>query len=87
LPGVGGGSQLAVISVLSRLFGEEPYNITNELALSCGMMLWLVTFMSVIPLGLILAHFNRISLRAIGQASEEDAEEEIAHPHAHDLKL
>jgi glycosyltransferase 2 family protein len=87
LPGVGGGSQLAVISVLSRLFGEEPYNITNELALSCGMMLWLVTFMSVIPLGLILAHFNRISLRAIGQASEEDAEEEIAHPHAHDVKL
>jgi len=87
LPGVGGGSQLAVISVLSRLFGEEPYNITNELALSCGMMLWLVTFMSVIPLGLILAHFNRISLRAIGQASEEDAEEEIEHPHAHDLKL
>jgi uncharacterized protein (TIRG00374 family) len=86
LPGVGGGSQLAVISVLSRLFGEEPYNITNELALSCGMMLWLVTFMSVIPLGLILAHFNRISLRAIGQASEEDAEEEIAHPHAHDVQ-
>jgi glycosyltransferase 2 family protein len=87
LPGVGGGSQLAVISVLSRLFGQEPYNITNELALSCGMMLWLVTFMSVIPLGLILAHFNRISLRAIGQASEEDAEVEIAHPHAHDVKL
>jgi uncharacterized protein (TIRG00374 family) len=86
LPGVGGGSQLAVISVLSQLFGQEPYNITKELALSCGMMLWLVTFMSVIPLGLILAHFNRISLRAIGQASEEDAEEEIAHPHAHDAQ-
>jgi glycosyltransferase 2 family protein len=84
LPGVGGGSQLAVISVLSNLFGQEPYNITNELALSCGMMLWLVTFMSVIPLGLVLAHFNRISLRAIGQASEEDAEEEIAHPHSRD---
>ena len=84
LPGVGGGSQLAVISVLSNLFGTEPYNITNELALSCGMMLWLVTFMSVIPLGLVIAHLNRISLRAVGQASEEDAEEEIAHPHAHD---
>jgi uncharacterized protein (TIRG00374 family) len=87
LPGVGGGSQLFVISVLSSpLFASEPYNITKELALSCGMMLWLVTFMSVIPLGLILAHFNRISLRAIGEESEEVAEEEIAHPHAHDLQ-
>jgi glycosyltransferase 2 family protein len=83
LPGVGGGSQLFIISILSHLFGREPYNITPELALSCGMMLWLVTFMSVIPFGLILAHFNRISLGAVAQASEEVAEEEIAHPHLH----
>jgi glycosyltransferase 2 family protein len=82
LPGVGGGSQLFIISILSHLFAREPYNITPELALSCGMMLWLVTFMSVIPIGLLLAHFNRISLRAVGEASEEVAEEEIAHPHA-----
>ncbi len=81
LPGVGGGSQLAVISVLSQLFGSEPYNITKELALSCGMMLWLVTFMSVIPAGLLIAHFQRISLRAVSEESEEEAEEEIAHPH------
>lgn len=81
LPGVGGGSQLFVISVLSSpLFANEPYNITKELALSCGMMLWLVTFMSVIPAGLAIAHFNRISLRAISQESEV-AEEEIEHPH------
>ena len=84
LPGVGGGSQLFIISILSHLFGREPYNITPELALSCGMMLWLVTFMSVIPFGLILAHFNRIKLGAVAQASEEVAEEEIAHPHVHD---
>lgn len=76
LPGVGGGSQLAVISLLSsKIFASEPYNITPELALSCGMMLWLVTFMSVIPAGLLLAHFNRISLRAIGEESEEEAAE------------
>lgn len=70
LPGVGGGSQLAVISLLSSdIFRSEPYNISRELAVSCGMMLWLVTFMSVIPFGLILAHFNRISLRELGAES------------------
>jgi len=85
LPGVGGGSQLAVVSLLSsRIFASEPYNIGPELALSCGMMLWLVTFMSVIPAGLVLAHFNRISLRAVSEESEEVAEEEIAHPHLHE---
>jgi uncharacterized membrane protein YbhN (UPF0104 family) len=84
LPGVGGGSQLFVISVLSSpLFASEPYNITPELALSCGMMLWLITFMSVIPLGLVVAHFQRISLRAVSEESEVEAVEEIAHPHLH----
>ncbi len=83
LPAVGGGSQLFVIKMLSSgLFTDEPYNITPELAVSCGVMLWLVTFMSVIPAGLLIAHFQRISLRAVGEESEEEAEEEIAHPHS-----
>ncbi len=76
LPAVGGGSQLAVISVLSTLFKGEPYNISPELAASCGIMLWLVTFMSVIPAGLFLAHRERISLRAVSEESESEAESE-----------
>src|SRR5262249_47562995 len=47
LPGVGGGSQLATISTLQHVFNVPP-----ELAASCGILLWIVTFMSVIPLGL-----------------------------------
>ncbi len=70
LPGVGGGSQLAVIDMLSRLYGQEPYNVTRELAVSCGMLLWLVTFMAVIPTGLILAHRERVSLRVLTRESE-----------------
>jgi hypothetical protein len=50
LPAVGGGSQLAVISALQVVYGIPP-----ELAVSCGILLWLVTFMSCIPTGLILA--------------------------------
>jgi hypothetical protein len=76
LPGVGGGSQLAVITVLSKVFGDEPYNVTPELAVSCGMMLWLVTFMAVIPAGLLMARYERISLRAVAEESETEAEAE-----------
>ena len=71
LPLVGGGSQLATIAVLSQTFG---YSDAPELAVSCGMLLWLVTFMSVIPLGLILAHRERLSLRRLTVESEAEVE-------------
>jgi glycosyltransferase 2 family protein len=65
LPGVGGGSQLATISTLQRVFDVPP-----ELAASCGILLWMVTFMSVIPLGLTLAHRERLSLRKLSKESQ-----------------
>jgi hypothetical protein len=67
LPGVGGGAQLATIYVLSKDFGVQP-----EIAVSCGMLLWLCTFMSVIPAGLLLAHRERLSLRAVAAAEEKE---------------
>jgi glycosyltransferase 2 family protein len=77
LPGGVGGSQLAVIGVLqSNLFSSEPYNITRELAVSCGIMLWLVTFMSVIPAGVLLARFEKVSFLHL---SEESVQEEEAN--------
>jgi glycosyltransferase 2 family protein len=68
LPVVGGGSQLATIAILQKIFGFSP-----EASTSCGIMLWLVTFMSVIPAGLVFAHFERVSLT---QVEEESLEEE-----------
>ncbi len=68
LPVIGGGSQLATIAVLSQTFG---YSNTPELAVSCGMLLWLVTFMSVIPGGLILARYEHVSLRKLTVESQE----------------
>lgn len=77
LPGVGGGSQLAVIGLLSSdIFKSEPYNISRELAVSCGIMLWLVTFMSVIPVGLFLAHREHVSLKEVSEESEQESEQE-----------
>ncbi len=71
LPAVGGGSQLAVISALQVIYGIPP-----ELAVSCGILLWLVTFTAVIPVGLILAHREHLSLRKV---SREAHDEELQH--------
>ncbi len=68
LPGVGGGAQLATIATL-----KEGFGVTPELAVSCGMLLWAVTFMSVIPVGLLLARREHVSLRAVEEAEEKAA--------------
>lgn len=66
LPGVGGGSQLATISALQHIF-----HASQELAASCGILLWLVTFVTVVPVGLLLAHRERLSLRKLSEESEQ----------------
>jgi hypothetical protein len=66
LPGVGGGSQLATIAALEHVF-DAPH----ELAASCGILLWLVTFVSVVPLGLALAHRERLSLRKLSEETQQ----------------
>jgi len=68
LPAVGGGSQLATISMLHSGFGIE-----QELAVSCGILIWAITFMSVIPTGLALARREHLSLRAVAEAEHKAA--------------
>ena len=72
LPVVGGGSQFMTITALTYF-----YLIPDEMAVSCGILLLLATFMSVIPLGLIYAHFEHISFRQLTRASQK-AEESLA---------
>ena len=64
LPAVGGGSQIATITILSSVFDVPP-----EMAASCGILLWLVTFAAVVPVGLALAHRERLSLRKLSVES------------------
>jgi len=77
LPGVGGGSQFATIETLNRIFGVPP-----ELATSCGIMLWLVTFIAIVPVGLLLAHRERLSLRKLSQESHEAEQSSADNPAA-----
>ncbi len=74
LPGIGGGSQLATIATLHRIFEVSP-----ELAASCGIMLWLVTFVAVVPVGLILSHHERLSLRKLSEETTQADEGATAH--------
>ncbi len=73
LPGVGGGSQLATIGALDHVFHIVP----KELAVSCGIMLWLVSFVAIVPVGLLLSHHERLSLRKLS-AETAQAEEVVA---------
>lgn len=75
LPAVGGGSQLAVISALQLIYGIPP-----EMAVSCGILLWLVTFMSCIPVGLAFARHEHLSLKKLSEASSHEEEEPAVSP-------
>ena len=66
LPMVGGGSQIMTITALKYVFGVPP-----ELAVSCGMLCWIVTFLSCTPTGLILARREHVSITKL--AEEEEA--------------
>lgn len=69
LPLIGGGSQFMTITALTRFYGASA-----EVGVSCGMLLWLATFMSVIPIGLIYAHFEHVSFRQITRESQKTEE-------------
>jgi glycosyltransferase 2 family protein len=71
LPAVGGGAQLATIVAMVQILG-----LPRELAVSAGILLWLVSFHAVTPIGLVIAHRSRISLRNVsGEVQKEKTEE------------
>ena len=74
LPGIGGGAQIATGLALNKLLG-----IPQELATSAGIILWLMSTMSVILPGLIFARFEQVSLLSLARESGE-AEREREHP-------
>jgi hypothetical protein len=72
LPILGWFSQIAfVAAALSSFFGAAP-----EAATACSTAILLATFLSVIPVGLIWAQFEHVSLRKVTLESEQ-AEEEL----------
>lgn len=76
LPVVGWFTQIAFLATtMTGLF-----NIPSEPALGCAAMLLVVTFLSVVPVGLLWAHFENISVKKISEESEIAAEETSRAP-------
>jgi uncharacterized protein (TIRG00374 family) len=58
IPGVGGGMQIVTVLVLTEFFG-----ITLETASGIALVLWIITFVVIVPLGLALAFHEGIKWR------------------------
>ena len=65
----GGGSQVAIIYVLTSILGVGP-----EAATACALTLYVVTFLTVIPAGLIFGRVEHVSLSNVAKASEAEGE-------------
>lgn len=68
--------QLPVIGWFTEVVGltyiiQQFFGAAWEPALGCSAVLLIVTFLSVIPAGLIWAHFDHVSLRKVSEESEE----------------
>lgn len=72
LPVLGWFTQIAFTAGVMR----SLFNVQSEPALGCAAVLLIVTFLSVIPLGLIWARIEHVSLKQISEESEHLAEAE-----------
>ena len=74
LPIIGWFTQIAVTAAAMNAFYGAPI----EAATACGALLLFVTFLSIIPAGLIAARLNHVSLKSA--ATEASAETEVSAP-------
>jgi uncharacterized protein (TIRG00374 family) len=66
IPGIGGGVQVVSVLVLTKIFG-----LTVELATSMAVVIWLVSFVSIVPIGIALALHQGLSWRKLGELERE----------------
>jgi hypothetical protein len=77
---VGCGAQLATILARARIFA-----VPTELAVSAGILLWLVSFQAVTPVGLLLARRDDISIRGISYEVKKEEPANFPGTPAQDL--
>jgi uncharacterized protein (TIRG00374 family) len=59
IPGIGGGMQIVAVLVLTELFGMRL-----ELATAFALLVWILTFVAIVPVGLVLALKEGLDWRA-----------------------
>jgi hypothetical protein len=70
---VGGGVQLVTIFVLTQL-----YRIPLEVATSIAITLWAITFVGIVPLGLLLAFHEGLNWRKLKELEKSAVRAEAA---------
>jgi uncharacterized membrane protein YbhN (UPF0104 family) len=68
IPGIGGGAQVVAVLVLTELFG-----VRLELATTFAMFVWIMTFVVIIPIGLVLALKQGLDWRSLRHIGREAA--------------
>jgi len=71
LPVIGWFTQIAALAVLVR----SLFAMTPETATACAATLLLVTFLSIVPVGLLWAQFEHVNLRKVTVESEHAGED------------
>ena len=68
IPGIGGGMQVAAVLVLTEIFG-----VSLEAAGGVAILIWLVSFVVIVPIGLALAFHEGINWRKLKEIEEKAA--------------
>ena len=66
IPGIGGGVQVVAVLVLTKIFG-----VSVELATSIAVLIWLITFVVIVPFGLAAALHEGLSWRKLRELERE----------------
>jgi hypothetical protein len=76
LPVLGWFTQIGVVAAAISSFFDVP----PEPAMACAAMLLIITFLAIVPVGLIWAQIEHVSLRKVAEESEQAAGGEIVEP-------
>lgn len=66
IPGIGGGMQVAAVVVLTELFG-----LSIESATGMALMIWVLSFVSIVPFGLLFAFHEGLNWRKFKNLAQE----------------
>ena len=66
IPGIGGGVQVVSIVVLTELFG-----VRLELASTFSVLIWILTFVAIVPFGFVLAFKEGLDWRSLRRIQDQ----------------
>jgi len=68
IPGIGGGVQVVAVVVLTELFG-----VGLEASTTLALLIWIITFVVIVPIGLVLAFHEGLNFARLRKLEQEAA--------------